>query len=164
MVKKVKPTASEDRNVARLRSIVQIFEASSLCTMNYEDEDIDVQLSRVGDTVSDSVSMPARVASQPAAPGPVPTPPAPVPSVEAEGTVVRSPIVGTFYEAPGPGTPPFTAVGATVKKGQTLCIIEAMKLMNEIESDVTGTVLEVLVDNEKPVQYDQPLFRIAVKS
>ena len=73
---------------------------------------------------------------------------------------VLSPLVGVFYKAPWPGAPPFVEIGDTVKKGQTLCIIEAMKLMNEIESDVSGVVTDILVENGKPVEYGQRLFVI----
>ncbi len=78
----------------------------------------------------------------------------------AEGKIVESPLVGTFYAAPSEDAPPFVAVGDTVRKGQTLAIIEAMKLMNEIESEYDGTVAEILAKNGKPVEYGQPLFRI----
>jgi acetyl-CoA carboxylase biotin carboxyl carrier protein len=74
--------------------------------------------------------------------------------------LIKSPIVGTFYAAPSPGAEPFVARGARVEPGQVLCIIEAMKLMNEIESDVTGEVVETLVENGSPVEYGQPLFKI----
>ncbi len=77
-----------------------------------------------------------------------------------EGKIVESPLVGTFYAAPSEDAAPFVAVGDTVKKGQTLAIIEAMKLMNEIESEYDGTVAEILAENGKPVEYGQPLFRI----
>jgi acetyl-CoA carboxylase biotin carboxyl carrier protein len=78
--------------------------------------------------------------------------------------VIKSPIVGTFYAAPGPDTPPFVSVGQGVDRGQVLCIIEAMKLMNEIESEVAGEVAQVLVENGHPVEYGQPLFGIRVKT
>lgn len=77
-----------------------------------------------------------------------------------EGKIVESPLVGTFYAAPSEDAAPFVAVGDTVRKGQTLAIVEAMKLMNEIESEYDGTVAEILVENGKPVEYGQPLFRI----
>jgi acetyl-CoA carboxylase biotin carboxyl carrier protein len=80
--------------------------------------------------------------------------------VPAEGHVVRSPIVGTFYSSPAPDAEPFVRIGDRVKKGQVLCIVEAMKLMNEIESDADGTVLQVLVKNAQPVEYGEPLFAI----
>ena len=74
--------------------------------------------------------------------------------------LVKSPIVGTYYEAPSPGTPPFVKVGDTVKEGQVLCIIEAMKLMNEIEAEVSGVIARMLVANGSPVEYGMPLFGI----
>jgi acetyl-CoA carboxylase biotin carboxyl carrier protein len=79
---------------------------------------------------------------------------------DAPGTYVSSPFVGTFYQAPSPDSPPFTAVGQKVKKGQVLCIVEAMKLMNEIECEVDGTVAEILVQNATPVEFGEKLFRI----
>ena len=78
--------------------------------------------------------------------------------------VVRSPVVGTFYRAPAPGEGPYVEVGDRVRKGQTLCIVEAMKLMNEIPADEAGEVVEVLVESAKGVEYDQPLFRIRPES
>jgi acetyl-CoA carboxylase biotin carboxyl carrier protein len=84
---------------------------------------------------------------------------APVPE-EPKGHTLKSPMVGTFYRAPSPGAPSFVEVGQSVTKGQTLCIIEAMKLLNEIESDATGTVKAILVENGQPVEYGQPLFLI----
>ena len=98
-------------------------------------------------------------------------PPAPSPesngavgaSVDANVHVVRSPFVGTFYASPSPGAEKFTDVGKAMRRGQTLCIIEAMKLMNEIESEVDGVVLEMLAENGKPVQYGDALFKIKTK-
>ncbi|HEX7559733.1 MAG TPA: acetyl-CoA carboxylase biotin carboxyl carrier protein [Usitatibacter sp.] len=85
---------------------------------------------------------------------------APVAPPEPKGHQLKSPMVGTFYRAPSPGAPSFIEVGQSVTKGQTLCIIEAMKLLNEIESDATGTVTAILVENGQPVEYGQPLFLI----
>ena len=82
---------------------------------------------------------------------------------EIELAVVKSPIVGTFYRSPEPGAPPFVEVGATVKKGQVLCIIEAMKLMNEIDSEYDGEIVNVYVENGQPVQYGERLFAIRTK-
>ena len=102
-----------------------------------------------------------------AAPVPVAPAPAAVAAAKPEakapdkpGVLVSSPFVGTFYRAPSPDSPPFVEVGAKVKKGQTLCIVEAMKLMNEIESEVDGTVAEILVQNATPVEFGEPLFRV----
>jgi len=102
----------------------------------------------------------AASASAPAAPGSSAAPAAPA----DEGLhMVKSPIVGTYYEAPSPGAPPFIKPGDHVTAGQVLCIVEAMKLMNEIESDVTGEVVKLLVANGQPVEYGQPLFAIRPK-
>ena len=86
--------------------------------------------------------------------------PAAAAPVVPQGHVVTSPMVGTFYRAPSPGADPFTQVGDTVKEGQTICIIEAMKLLNEIESDKAGVIKEILVENGQAVEYGQPLFVI----
>jgi acetyl-CoA carboxylase biotin carboxyl carrier protein len=98
--------------------------------------------------------------------GPAPVAAAPTPVVAAapaepaapEGHVVKSPMVGTFYRSGSPGAPAFAEIGQTVKQGDTLCIVEAMKLMNEIEADASGTVKAILVENGQPVEYGQPLF------
>jgi acetyl-CoA carboxylase biotin carboxyl carrier protein len=74
--------------------------------------------------------------------------------------IIRSPMVGTFYRAPSPDAPPYVDTGDRIKKGDVVCIIEAMKIMNEIESDVKGEIVEVLISNEEPVEYNQPLFKV----
>jgi acetyl-CoA carboxylase biotin carboxyl carrier protein len=86
--------------------------------------------------------------------------PVAVEAAEPTGHVVKSPMVGTFYRSSAPGNPPFVEVGASVKEGDTLCIIEAMKLLNEIDSDVSGTITKILVENGQPVEFGQPLFVI----
>ena len=99
----------------------------------------------------------------PAAPGAIDAPaaaPATPAAAAPQGHVVTSPMVGTFYRAPSPGADPFVQVGDTVKEGQTICIIEAMKLLNEIESDKSGVVKEILVENGQAVEYGQPLFLV----
>ncbi len=101
----------------------------------------------------------APAAAKPAAPAPVAAPSAP-PAEEVDLHYVKSPIVGTYFEAPSPGSPPFIKVGDTVKEGQVLCIVEAMKLMNEIEADASGEVVKILVANGAPVEYGMPLFAI----
>ena len=105
---------------------------------------------------------PAPVAAPlPAAPAPAPAAPrAEAKPADAPGTVVASPFVGTFYRAPSPDSPPFTDVGQKVKKGQVLCIVEAMKLMNEIECEVDGTVAEIYVQNATPIEFGEKLLRI----
>ncbi len=94
-----------------------------------------------------------------------PAAPAAAPAASAEpvitGHIVKAPMVGTFYRAPNPNAPAFVEVGASVKEGDALCIIEAMKLLNEIEADKTGVIKEILVENGEPVEFGQPLFVIA---
>jgi acetyl-CoA carboxylase biotin carboxyl carrier protein len=107
--------------------------------------------------------MPAAAMLQAGAPAPSPAAPpvAPPPAPEEpKGHVVKSPMVGTFYRSPGPGAKAFVEVGQAVKPGDTLCIIEAMKLLNEIEAEVAGSIKEILVENGQAVEYGQPLFVI----
>jgi acetyl-CoA carboxylase biotin carboxyl carrier protein len=108
------------------------------------------------------LAAPAPVAASPRAadtPSPVAAP-APPPAEEADLHYVKSPIVGTYYESPSPGSPPFIKVGDRVKEGQVLCIVEAMKLMNEIEADASGEIVKILVANGQPVEYGMPLFAV----
>ncbi len=111
------------------------------------------------------VAAPAPASHPAAAAPPAPAPPRPAapeaaPAAEKPGVIVTSPIVGTFYRAPAPDAPPFVEVGSIVKKGQVLCIVEAMKLMNEIESEVEGRVAEIYPQNATPVEFGEKLFRI----
>jgi acetyl-CoA carboxylase biotin carboxyl carrier protein len=159
--KKVEPPKNDIR-IDRLQQLVGILEASSLSALEYEDGDIAVKLSRahVGNGQAGPPMM-APIATS--LPTPLPTTPPPAKKEAEENVVVvKSPFVGTFYRSPSPDQPSFTEVGQQVVKGQTLCIIEAMKLMNEIESEVAGTVLACLVENGQAVQYHDPLFKIAV--
>ena len=98
--------------------------------------------------------------SAPAMQAPAAAPAAPAAPAEPTGHVVKSPMVGTFYRSSAPGAPAFVEVGSTVKEGDTLCIIEAMKLLNEIDADISGTVTKILVENGQPVEFGQPLFVI----
>lgn len=110
----------------------------------------------VAQVVQIPASQPQAAAPQPAA---TPAQPAAAPAA-ARGKTVKSPMVGTLYRAPTPEAEPFVSVGSTVKVGDTLCIIEAMKLMNEIDSEFSGTIVEILVENGQPIEYGQPLFII----
>ncbi len=107
-----------------------------------------------------SAPMVAAPAPAPApAAAPAPAPPAPA-KEESRYVTIKAPMIGTFYRAPGPGKPVFVNVGDSIEKGKPICIIEAMTLFNEIESDVSGKIVKVLVDDAKPVEYDQPLFLV----
>ncbi len=143
-----------------LIKLIDTVSASELTGFKYEEKGLKLQMSK-GDGEVKVVA-----ALRTAAAAPLPAEPAPAPLKEETeeaakpGKVVESPLVGTFYAAPAEDAEPFVTVGSAVKKGQTLAIVEAMKLMNEIESDYDGTVAEILVENGQPVEYGQPLFRI----
>ena len=151
-----------------LIKLIDTVSASELTGFKYEEKGLKLQMSK-GDGEVKVVAAPAAplpAAPLPAGPAPVPVAEAPAPLKEETeeaakpGKVVESPLVGTFYAAPAEDAEPFVTVGSAVKKGQTLAIVEAMKLMNEIESDYSGTVAEILVENGQAVEYGQPLFRI----
>jgi acetyl-CoA carboxylase biotin carboxyl carrier protein len=108
-----------------------------------------------------TASAPIEVKLPSAAPASSGNEPAPA-SASSGGTIIKSPIVGTFYKAPSPDSPAFAEVGKVVSKGDTLCIIEAMKIMNEIESEYSGTIVRIIAENGQPVEFDQPLFEIAL--
>ena len=108
-----------------------------------------------------SAAVAAPAASAPAAaPAPLAAAPAVAPEAAPSGHIVKSPMVGTFYRASAPGAPAFVDIGSTVKEGDTLCIIEAMKLLNEIDADASGTIRQILVENGQAVEFGQPLFII----
>lgn len=153
--------ADDETKLARLRELVAVLEASStLGSLEYEDADISVKLSRAPVGVPAPLTAPVAMASVAAAPV---APAAPAAQEVEEGEIIRSPFVGTFYRAPSPASKSFAEVGQQVTPKQVLCIIEAMKLMNEIESDVSGTVAQIYPENGQAVQYGDPLFRIVTK-
>ena len=168
--KKTRPTGNKvvaegaDPRLLRLRELVKILESSTLAELAYQDADIKVSLNRA--TKPTLVAAPVASAAAIATPtsGSTPATAAAAAAQKAkdeEGmVVVKSPFVGTFYSAPKPGAPPFAQVGERVRRGQTICIIEAMKLMNEIEADCAGKIVEILVENGKSVEYGQKLFKV----
>jgi acetyl-CoA carboxylase biotin carboxyl carrier protein len=119
-----------------------------------------LDLASLARLMASSGAAPAPVAHAPAAPAPA-APVAAAPVVEEEKLhIIKSPIVGTFYESPSPGSSAFVSNGDSIEKGQVICIVEAMKLMNEIEADASGEIVKRLVSNGQPVEYGQPLFAI----
>ncbi len=148
----------------KLRALLRTLADGEVTEFEFEDEKTRLKLRRGAVEVTAAVPM---VPPPIAAPQPCPDPAAPgggeVPSAvhDANMVVVTSPFVGTFYQSPSPDAPSFVEVGSVVREGQTLCIIEAMKLMNEIEADCAGKVIEILVENGKPAEFEQPLFLIA---
>ena len=140
-----------------LRRLLRILEKRNVSEFELEDDKMRLRLVRGGVGVT---SAPAHfaVAAAPAAPTAASTA---APIVDDAGTVyVTSPFVGTFYRSPSPDAPSFVEPGSTVREGQALCIVEAMKLMNEIEADCAGTILEILAENAKSVEFGQKLFKV----
>ena len=158
-------------DLERIRELLKLVADSGVAEVEIEDEEFRLVV-RTSHAVAPAAAVPpAPPAQQPIAVHTLPAPAA-VPAQESSEpvesspppsqneVVIKAPIVGTFYSSPSPDADPFVRVGDTVKKGDIVCIIEAMKLMNEIEAEVSGTVRRILVDNAQPVQYDEPLFVI----
>lgn len=153
-----------------LRRLLRIFDESTATELSIEEEGVTIAMSKTNGTPAGMVAptymmnAPQPMMAAPIAPAaaPVAAAPAATPAAPAgdDGHKLLSPIVGTFYRAPSPDADAFVQVGQRVNVGDTLCIVEAMKLMNEIESDAAGTVVKILVENGQPVEYNQPMFII----
>jgi acetyl-CoA carboxylase biotin carboxyl carrier protein len=162
-------------NQKELKELIEFLIEKDIAEFELERGDVKVKIKRAGEhTVVHSHAEPrfyavppvaspvVEMAAAPAAAPPAAAAPA-TPAPEEGLHAVKSPIVGTFYEAPSPGAPPFVKVGDTVEVGQVLCIVEAMKLLNEIESDVAGEIVKKLATNGQPIEYGQELFSIRPK-
>ena len=161
-----------------IKELVELVAKNRLSGIEVEEADFRLKVDGEAKAVAAPVVAPvaaAAVAPAPAAVAPVAAPvaaaPAPAPAAEAEAAedapaipedahILRSPMVGTYYQAPSPESPAFVKVGDSVQKGSTLCIVEAMKLMNEIESEVDGEIIHIYGQNGQPVEYNEPLFAI----
>ena len=142
-------------DIRKIKKLIEIIQESDIAEIEISEGEESVRISRYSNA-------PAPVAYTAA---PVAAPAAPIAAVEPaekpiSGHIVKSPMVGTFYRSSSPGAKPFVELGQSVKMGDTLCIIEAMKILNQIEADKSGTVTQILVENGQPVEYDQPLFVI----
>jgi len=152
-------------DLRKLKTLIDLVQNSGISELEISEGEEKIRIAKHM-TVAPSttmVSMPSTVAPAPTSGVAVAEAAAPAPSAapaEPEGHVMKAPMVGTFYRSGSPGAPAFADVGKTVKKGDTLCIIEAMKLMNEIEADADGVIKAILVENGQPVEFDQPLFVI----
>jgi len=159
-------------DIRKIKKLIELLEESSLTEIEIMEGEESVRLSRVGQIASSfpaPAGLPANVQAAawaapqpPAAPAAAPAP-ATEPAAEVavpEGELLRAPMVGTFYDSPSPDADPFVSLGQSVSEGQTVCIIEAMKMFNQIEAESSGTVVAVLVENGQPVEFDQPLFVI----
>jgi len=155
-----------------LRELVEFLKANEIAEFDMEQADLKVRIKFAGEPAASAVSgvdlaqLSRLMASAPAVPAAhapahaVPAAAAPAAAPEEALHEVKSPIVGTFYESPAPGAPPFVQVGDQVEVGQVLCIVEAMKLMNEIEADVAGEIVKRIATSGQPVEYGAPLFAI----
>ena len=149
-------------DIRKVKKLIELLEESGISEIEISEGEESVRISRY--PKPGSVTPPAAPPA-PAAPAATPPPAAPAPAAEAppppaRGQQVTAPMVGTFYSGPAPGAKPFVEIGTEVKPGDTLCVIEAMKMMNQIESEFAGRVVSILVENGSPVEFGQPLFVI----
>lgn len=161
-------------DIRKVKKLIELLDESGIAEIEITEGDDSVRISRYAQGAAVAAVAPAPPLQPAAAPAPAPTPPAPVapaptekpaqapPALEAEedGHVVLAPMVGTFYAAATPGAAPYVQVGDQVSEGDTLCIIEAMKMMNQIEADTSGVVKSIRAQNGEPVEFGQPLFVI----
>jgi len=150
-------------DLRKLKKLIDLVQESGIGEIEITEGEEKVRISRQAAGGQPVFMTAPTMQAMPMAGGAAPAPigeAAPAAPAEPKGHALKSPMVGTFYRAPSPGAPAFVEIGQAVTKGQTLCIIEAMKLLNEIESDVSGSVKAILVENGQPVEYGQPLFLI----
>ncbi len=146
-------------NLEKVKQFIELAKNEGVAELKYEEKDVKISVNFNTTSSAHVISAPAMTTT------PAPTTanaPKPAAAQDAGLHDVKSPFVGTFYSQPAPGKPAYVKVGDRVTKGQTLCILEAMKIMNEIESDVSGEVVEICVDNESLVEFGQPLFKVRV--
>jgi acetyl-CoA carboxylase biotin carboxyl carrier protein len=149
-------------DIRKVKKLIELLEESGISEIEISEGEESVRISRYPNpgAVSVQTFQPPPMAP-PAAPAPAALPaPAPAPPPVARGQQVTAPMVGTFYSGPAPGAKPFVEIGTEVKPGDTLCVIEAMKMMNQIESEIAGRVVSILVENGSPVEFGQALFII----
>ncbi len=149
-------------NLKEIKDILELIKGSDVSELEIVRGDSSLRLRRGAAAPEIRAAVPAP-GPPPARVEEAPAPPKEAPKAKAAYKEVVSPIVGTFYRAPAPDAAPFVEVGQRVSKGQVLCIVEAMKIMNQIESDTTGTVIAILIENAQPVAYGQPLFHISAE-
>jgi acetyl-CoA carboxylase biotin carboxyl carrier protein len=150
-------------DLRKLKTLIDLVQQSGIAELEITEGEEKVRISRFGGAAVPAMPapMPPQVMAMPVAePVAAAVAAADLEAAEPEGHAVKSPMVGTFYRASAPGSKPFVEVGTPVKSGETVCIIEAMKLLNEIEADCDGVIKAILVENGQPVEYGQPLFII----
>lgn len=145
-------------DIRKVKKLIELLQESGIAELEITEGDDSVRICRYPGAVVSAPAPPAPVAVE--APATVAAASAPVVETSPGGHQVTAPMVGTFYDSPAPGAKPFVQIGSLVGEGDVLCIIEAMKMMNQIEADVSGTVVSILIENGEPVEFDQPLFII----
>ncbi len=145
-------------DLRKLKKLIDLVQESGIAELEITEGEEKVKIVKGGVVSVSAAPVMAMPASAPAAAPTAAAAPAEAPDASQEGHVVKAPMVGTFYRSPSPDAKVFVEVGQAVKEGDTICIIEAMKLMNEIEADASGVVKAILVENGQPVEYGQPLF------
>ncbi len=150
-------------DIRKIKKLIELLENSTLTEMEIQEGEESVKLSRQSQGVQQQVisTHAAPVTSAPVAAAVPVASGAATPEISEDGNIQRSPMVGTFYSASSPEAEPFVKVGQKVEVGDTLCVVEAMKMFNQIESEFAGTVTKVLVENAQPIEYDEPLFVIS---
>ncbi len=148
-------------DIRKVKKLIELLEESEIAELEIKEGEESVRISRHGNAVVAAPHMTAPFA----APAPAAAPAAPIAEEKPEsaalsGHVIKSPMVGTFYRAPSPSSPAFAEVGQHVKPGDVICIVEAMKMMNQIEADKAGVIEAILIENGQPVEFDQPLITI----
>jgi len=148
--------------IKEIKEILDLFHSAGVAELEVQRGENRVRVRRAPEEVTQVIpaAAPAPVAYPPPTPVAATLAPAPAAPAADDATLVRSPIVGTYYDAPSPDAPAFVKVGDVVQKGQVLCIIESMKLMNEIEAEVAGTIVAKLMENGRPVEYGEALFSV----
>lgn len=147
-------------DLRKLKTLIDLVAESDIAELEVTEGESKVRIVKSGGAPQGQVMMMQPQAAHLPPPAAVPAAAAPAVAEEIQGHVVKSPMVGTFYRASAPGAAPFVDIGSSVKEGDTLCIIEAMKLLNEIDVEVSGVVKQILVENGQPVEFGQPLFVI----
>ena len=146
-------------DIRKVKKLIELLEASDITEIEIKEGEESIRISRASNSTPFAHQV-AAIAAPPAAPVAPADVEAEAPAAASEGNIIQSPMVGTFYRAPAPSSPPYVEVGQHVKVGDVVCIVEAMKMMNQIEADYAGVVAAFLIEDGEPVEFDQALIRI----
>jgi len=147
-------------DIRKVKKLIELLEESNIDEIEIKEGEESVRISRNGAQAATMAARAAPAYAAPAPPPPAPAAPPAQPAATSAGHVLRSPMVGSFYRSPSPTSAAFVEIGQAVKVGDIVCMVEAMKMLNQIEADKAGTIAAILVENGEPVEFDQPLFSI----